>query len=67
MNTIENEYHFLMVCPKYRALRIDCLPRYYCSFPSKPKFVSLMKSEQSSVLKRLAKFVFLANELRNED
>ena len=66
MNAIENEYHFLMVCPKYRSLRIDCLPRYYCSFPSKPKFVSLMKSEQSSILKRLAKFLFLANELRNE-
>ena len=65
MNVIENEYHFVMVCPKYRQLRKDHLPKYYCSFPTKQKLISLMKSDNVSLLKRLAKFVYLANELRN--
>ena len=65
MNVVENEYHFVMVCPKYRHLRQDHLPKYYCSFPTKQKFMSLMKSDNTGLLKRLAKFVYLANELRN--
>ena len=66
MNVIENEYHFVMVCPKYRHLRQDHLPKYYyCSFPTKQKLISLMKSDNAGLLKRLAKFVYLANELRN--
>ena len=65
MNVIENEYHFVMVCPKYRHLRQDHLPKYYCSFPTKQKLISLMKSDNAGLLKRLAKFVYLANELIN--
>ena len=28
MNVIENEFHFVLVCPIYRQLRNECLPRY---------------------------------------
>ena len=38
MSTVENEYHFALVCPFYRDLRLQCLPKYYCTWPSYQKF-----------------------------
>ena len=29
MNEIETEYHFLLVCPHYREIRTNILPKYY--------------------------------------
>lgn len=65
MQAIENEYHFLMVCPLYREIRREILPRYYCVWPTQQKFINLMISSQKSILKRTAKFIYTANELRN--
>ena len=31
MQCIENEYHFTLICPTYRQLRLNVFPRYYCS------------------------------------
>ena len=62
MNIIEDEYHFLLVCPTYRELRKKYLSNFYCRWPSKNKFIKLLNEEQISVVKKLAKFVYLANE-----
>ena len=40
---LENEYHFILVCPYYRELRNSIQPEYYCKWPSKQKFVQLLK------------------------
>ena len=40
------------------------LPKYYCRWPTRNKFIKLLNEEQSSILKKLAKFVYLANEKR---
>ena len=66
LNAIENEYHFLMVCPAYRNLRNYILPRYYYCWPSKSKFIKLLIEKQTGNLKRLGKYLYLANEKRNE-
>ena len=60
MNVIENEFHFVLVCPFYRDLRNKILPRYYCTWPTITKFQSLMQTKQSGVLNKLAKFVYHA-------
>lgn len=65
MNTLENEYHFLLVCPYYRELRSEILPRYFCTWPSQQKFTKLLGSEQTSVILKLAKFVHMANVKRD--
>ena len=31
INAVEDEYHFSVVCAKYRILRNEIMPRYYCS------------------------------------
>ena len=65
MNVIEDEYHFVLVCPCFRDIIIECLPKYYCHWPNLQKFKLLLTSSQSSVLSKLAKYVYLAN-LRRE-
>ena len=42
MNQIENEYHFLLVCPLYIDIRRKYFAPYYCRWPSMNKFKSLM-------------------------
>ena len=65
MNSIETEYHFLLVCPAYREIRNSCLPAYYCRWPTIHKFVLLMTNYQNGLVQRLAKSVYLAFEHRN--
>ena len=64
MNMIENEYHFLLVCPFYHDLRRKLLPNYYCSWPSTHKFVALITTKSSTVLKRLSSYINNANKRR---
>ena len=53
INVIENEYHFLLVCPLYRDIRDhEILPHYYCVWPSQQKFEKLLNSTQTSILKK---------------
>ena len=66
MNVIENEYHFVSVCPCFRDIRNTCLPRYYCHWPSLPKYKQLMSTKKSSLLNKLAKYVYLANKRRDD-
>ena len=61
---IEDKYHFLLVCPTYRELLKTHLPNFYCRWPSNNKFIKLLNEEQVSVVKKLAKFGYLANEKR---
>ena len=64
MNVVEDEYHILLVCPMYRELPKIYLLSFYCRWPSKNKLTKLLNDDQVSVLKKLAKFVYIANEKR---
>ena len=64
-NVIENEFYFVLVCPFYSQLRNECLPRYFCHWPSLFKFKRLMKSTKfnNKLISKVAKFVYLATRL----
>ena len=64
MNVIVDEYHFVLVCPLYRQLRLEILPKYYCRWPTKNKFIRLLTSTSIVLLNKLAKFVYIAFDLR---
>ena len=66
MNVVETEFHFLLVCPLYRKLRCEYLPKYYCRWPTLTKFKSIMSNKQHSVILKLAAFIFKAMELRKQ-
>ena len=65
MNAIETEYHFLLVCPFYKELRKNHLPKYYCSWPTVNRLKILLKNTQSGIVNRLAKYIYLANLQRD--
>ena len=64
MNLIEDEYHFLLVCPHYTNIRRKYLPRYYCRWPNLHKFSTLMSSKSERILTRLCKYIHFAEKRR---
>ena len=53
---IEDEYHVMLLCPRYTARRKKCLKKYYIVKPSMNKFVALLNSENIKEQRRLAVF-----------
>lgn len=42
MRKVESEYHFLLVCPNYKDLRVKYFKPYFCHWPNVNKFVTLI-------------------------
>lgn len=64
MNQIEDEYHFLLFCPNYRALRIKYFKPYFCHWPTINKFDTLLSTKSTKLIKNLSKFIYFATKLR---
>ena len=60
MNVIENEFHFLLVCPKYRHLRIKYFKPYFCQWQNVDKFKILMSGQNRNTLLKLSKYLYYA-------
>ena len=65
MRTIENEFHFLLVCPSYSGILRKYLPPYFCSWPTINKFISLMQNTNKQCIKNLSQFIYFANVRRS--
>ena len=65
MNQLENEYHFLLICPLYHNLRKRYLKPYYCRWPTLNKFDTLMTSKNKQELLNLGKYLHFANKARD--
>ena len=63
-NDIEDEFHFVLICPFYQQLRTQYISRYYYSHPSMLKFVQLLNSS-GNTLKRLSIYITKAFAARN--
>ena len=63
-NEIEDEYHFVLICPFFNDLR-NHLPQRYKINPSRNKFNALMSSDKTSILKSLASYVYNAFSSRD--
>ncbi len=62
---LEDEYHFILTCPRYRELRAIYIKRYYVNRPSMFKMTELFKSENPSILCNLGKYIVKALHLRS--
>ena len=66
MNCIEDEYHFVLICPTFRSLRCHFLPKYYCSWPNTRKLKLLLCSESRSLTNKLCQYLNAAWKLRSQ-
>ena len=64
MNQIEDEYHFLLVCPKYRELRTKYFKPYFCHWPTLNKFEALLSTTSKTATCNLSKYIYFANKIR---
>lgn len=58
LNTIEDEFHFCLICPAYKAQRENLLQARYWQSPTRHKLYSLLTNPHVSV--NFAKFVYVA-------
>lgn len=65
MRKIEDEFHFLLVCPLYTELRRKYFKNYFCNWPTLNKFDQLMLSSSKKTLGNLGKFIYFAFRKRN--
>jgi hypothetical protein len=64
MNVVENEYHFVLVCPAYRSVRTHFLPTYYCSWPNIYKLEHLLKAANKNLTMKLYNHLTAAWKIR---
>ena len=55
---IEDEFHFMFVCPLYNGDRPKLLPKYYRVNPSIQKVINLMNETDPRLINRTAKFIY---------
>ena len=65
LNEIENETHFLLVCPKYNSLRWQLFSNIHIPENITDKFVYLMTSTDINLQTKLATFIYNAFEQRS--
>ena len=64
-NDIEDEFHFVLICPAYNNLRKDLIKRYYVRKPSVSKFIEMMTSHNKNILSNLGNYISKAFIIRN--
>ena len=63
-NDIEDEYHFLFVCPAYNEIRKRFMNRQFYVRPNFIKFCEMFKSEKKEILTNVSKYIKEALEHR---
>ena len=61
---VEDELHFLLFCPLYEDLRLRYLESRFTINPSIDKFIRLLSSQNETVIKNLAMYIFYAFKRR---
>jgi len=64
-NVIEDEFHFILVCPLYINLRKLYIQRYYWKKPSVFKLINVFNIRSIKHLRNLGIFLYHATNLRN--
>ena len=60
MGVLENELHFLLVCPVYADLRLVYIARKYYLSASNNKLNILLSSKNDDTIKNLATYIYYA-------
>ena len=63
-HVIEDEYHFILICEKYKDIRKKFIKPYYWNKPSSFKLVQLLSVRNIKELNNLGKYLYLAEKVR---
>ena len=63
LNDIEDEFHFVLVCPDYINLRNAYIPKYYSNRPSVLEILELVQTKNTSLFIQLS--IYCIKALRN--
>ena len=66
IDDVEDEYHFILICPFYNNIRNTHILRYFGTRPCMFKFVQLLNDTSKQVLVKLSSFSLRAFKLRGE-
>jgi hypothetical protein len=66
LECIEDEYHFILVCPFYNDCRKQYLKKYYYKHPSTFKLVQLLSTENITELCKLGKYLHKCSSIRSQ-
>ena len=64
---IEDEYHFMLICPLFQEFRKKYIKIYYRRNPSVFKFIQLMRTENIKDLINIGKYIYISNKLKVSD
>ena len=67
MNILEDEYHFVLVCPFYSTIGDKYIKPYYYNTPSTFKLTQLMSTDSSKHLIKLCKYLTTATMHRSDN
>lgn len=59
-DVVDDELHFLLVCPSFVDNRSVFIPRKFYALPSRTKVINLMKSNDPVIINGLAKFLYFS-------
>ena len=62
---IEDEYHFVLICAKYKVLRRRYISNYYVDRPSMMKFLQLLSSKDETLQINLINYLIGAYKIRS--
>ena len=67
MNVVENEFHFLLVCPIYYDIHVrrNIFKPYFCRWPTIHKFELMMSTKNRNLMNSVAKYLYQAFKRRN--
>ena len=66
LREFENDFHFVMKCPAYSAIRCKYISHYFYRRPRVFKYVSLLQSSHFGTLNYLGKYIYFAFALRKQ-
>ena len=61
---IENELHFLFLCPLYKDIRDKFIDQKFLTIPNEMSFCNIMSSKNETVIRNLAMYLFYAFRIR---
>ena len=66
-NVIECEFHFFMVCPLYKELRLKYIPQKMYMYPNLNTFYILMASTDMAIVRNISMFIYYASRKRTTE